>query len=422
MSPDRPGRPAGLREAHAHIFQLGRSLSMLDLSRCASRDEMIEQIATRARTLGARDWVLAHGARPDGWDEPRWPTRAELDRAGGGRCVVAWCFDYHALVASTAALAHAGIDAGTTFETGRVELNEEGAPTGLLIEHAALAMWDAVPEPDASQRSTLVRDACRHLSDLGFVEVHDLKAQAWLGGILCELIGKGETAMRFELFPLVKDLRATIEAKGGWESDAVRLGGGKVFVDGTLNSRTAWMLEPFADGRRESPRGTPMMTPGAIERALLLCKEHNLPVAAHAIGDAAVRATLDAIEAAGCAHTGCRIEHAEVIDEKDVGRFVQLGVKASVQPCHLLPDIEALGRALPDRLDRVLPIRELIDSGLEPGVDLLFGSDVPIVRADPGDSIQAAVHRRRAGMESSAAIGLGQAISEGEAWACFGAG
>ncbi len=414
-------RPANLREAHAHLFQLGRSLSMLDLSRCDGRGEMIERVAARSRTLGEREWVLAHGARPDGWDDPRWPTRAELDRAGDGRCVVAWCFDYHALAASTAALAHAGIDESTTSDTGRVELGDDGTPTGLLIEHAALAMWDAVPEPDATQRVTLVRDACNHLSELGFVEAHDLKAQPWLGGVLSELIGHGETAMRFELYPLVKDLGVTIEASRGWTGDAVRLGGGKIFVDGTLNSRTAWMLEPFSDGRREAPSGTPMMTHDAIERALLICREHGLPIAAHAIGDAAVRATLDAIEVTRCAHTGCRIEHAEVIDEEDVGRFVQLGVRASLQPCHLLADIEAMRRALPDRLDRVLPIRELIDSGLEPGVDLLFGSDVPIVPADPRDSVRAAAHRRREGMKSAAAIGLGQAITEGEAWGCYAA-
>ena len=128
---------------------------------------------------------------------------------------------------------------------------------------------------------------------------------------------------------------------------------------------------------------------------------------------------LDAIERTDCRDTGCRIEHAELISPEDIPRFKQLGVIASVQPCHLLPDIEALRRALPDRLDRVLPIRELIESGMEPGVDLLFGSDVPIVRAEPRDSIRAAVDRRREGMGQSEAIGPGQAIDEATAWRCF---
>ncbi|MEX0876288.1 MAG: amidohydrolase family protein [Phycisphaerales bacterium] len=414
-------RPANLREAHAHLFQLGRSLSMVDLSGCTDRQEMIGLIAERAKTLGGDEWVLAHGARPDGWADPRWPKRTELDHAGGGRAVVAWCFDYHAMVASSAALAHAGIDAGTSVDSGRVELDDDGEPTGLLIEHAALKMWDAVPEPEPAKRAGLVRQACGHLAAMGFVEVHDLKAQPWLGGVLRDLVASGEVSMRFTLFPLMDDLTETIRASDGWRGDAVTLGGGKIFVDGTLSSRTAWMLSPFADGHRETPCGTPMMTHDGIETALLECRALGLPVAAHAIGDAAVRAVLDAVERTGTAHSGCRIEHAEVIDPADVPRFKELGVTASLQPCHLLADIEALGRAIPDRLDRVLPIRDLMASGLEPGVDLLFGSDVPIVRADPDDSIRAAVSRRREGMDASEAINPDQAILEGEAWACFAA-
>jgi predicted amidohydrolase YtcJ len=116
-----------------------------------------------------------------------------------------------------------------------------------------------------------------------------------------------------------------------------------------------------------------------------------------------------------------RIEHSELVDAADVPRFAALGVIASVQPCHLLTDIDVLRRQLPHRLDRVLPLRELIDAGCEPGRGLIFGSDAPIVRPHPEDSIQAAVHRRRAGMRPDEAVAFGQAISEAEAWACFGA-
>jgi predicted amidohydrolase YtcJ len=108
-----------------------------------------------------------------------------------------------------------------------------------------------------------------------------------------------------------------------------------------------------------------------------------------------------------------------LIDETDVPRFTRLGVIASVQPCHLLYDIEALHRGLPHRLDRVLPLRELIDAGLEPGRGLIFGSDVPIVRADPKDSIRAATHRRSEAHTPEQAVGLGQRLTEAQAWDCF---
>ncbi len=413
-------RPDNMREAHAHFFQLGRSLTMVDLGACQSPQGVLDAIAERASTLGADEWVLGHSARPEGWDPPHWPTREQLDQASGNRPVVAWCFDYHALVASTSAMQHARINADTKIESGIVELDSGGNPTGLLLEHAALHMWNRVPEPDGEKRIELVRAACEHLSALGYVEVHDLKAQQWLGAVLSDLLRAGEiNDMRFELYPLVPDLKASLDAQRRGFDERVRIAGGKIFVDGTLNSRTAWMLHPYADGHPDRPNGTPMMTHRQIEDALCTCKDNGLPIAAHAIGDGAVRAVLDAIEKTACDHSGCRIEHAELIDEADMRRFVELGVKVSLQPCHLLPDIEALRRAVPDRLDRVLPIRSLLKTGLAPGSDLLFGSDVPIVGADPLDSVQAAVHRRRAGMDESQAINMSEAIDEETAWACF---
>ncbi len=412
-------KPARLRESHAHLFQLGRSLQMVDLIGCCSRDEMIELLAKRAKDTESTDWILAHGARPDGWEDPRWPTRQEIDHACDQRAVVAWCFDYHAMVGSSAALSAASIDQKSRFESGRVELGHDGTPTGVLLEHAALAMWNAVPEPSESMRIELVRDACLHLEALGFTEMHELKSQPWLGRVLSDLYSNNEITLRTSLFPLMKDLRETISQAPKWNRDAVTIGGGKIFVDGTFNSRTAWMLQAFADGNPEYPCGTPMMKTAQIDRMMSICKDHQLPIACHAIGDGAVRAVLDSIERVGCQHTGCRIEHAELIDESDIHRFKELGAIASLQPCHLLPDIEALTKAVPNRLHRVFPIKELIESGLEPGKDLIFGSDVPIVRANPDDSIQAAVYRRRVGMDASQAINIEQAISQEQAWACF---
>lgn len=406
-----------LREAHAHLAQHGRAMGMGDLSGCASGGEMLSVLAAQAPERSG--WVLAHGARPEAWGEPRWPTRGELDRACGGRPAVAWCFDYHALVASTRALELAGIDPGRPIAGGVIEADADGSPTGVVLERAALAVWGAVPEPGEAERRGHVRAALAHLASLGFAEVHDLKAQAWLPGVLAELERAGELACGVVVWPLVEDLGPVADARGSFESGRVRLGGGKAFVDGTLNSRTAWVLEAFADGHPERPRGVAMMSAGEIDAGVRACDALGVPMAAHAIGDAAVRAVLDSVERVRPRTGGFRVEHAELIDASDVGRFAELGVVCSVQPCHLLADVEALRRAAPGRLGRVLPLRELLDSGLEPGRGVVFGSDVPIVRADPGDSVRAAVHRRREGAPEADAIGLSQAITEAEAWACF---
>jgi len=180
------------------------------------------------------------------------------------------------------------------------------------------------------------------------------------------------------------------------------------------------MLEPFVDPIAGLACGQAMVEPGELENMVEMVDGLGYPLAAHAIGDGAVRAVLDAIQAKQPGTRGFRIEHAEVIAEQDVARFVELGVIASVQPCHLLTDIEVVKRALGERASRVLPMREMIDAGLTPGELLLFGSDVPIVGADPEDSIQAAVQRRRVDMGEAEALAPEQAISVDEAWACFG--
>lgn len=415
-----PAPTGDLTEGHSHLLMLGQALTMADLSACASRRDMLERLAEHARTLAPDAWVLAHGARPEAWPDPGWPTRAELDHATDARPVCAWCFDYHAIVASSAALRHAGIDAGSSFEHGRVVLDDAGEPTGVLLEHAAGALWDAVPEPAPRERRGLIRAACDHLAALGYAEAHDMKSQPWLGQILADLDETGELPLRVRLYALLDDLDHLYATRREWQNDRITLGGGKIFVDGTINSRTARVIHPFADAPAGLAHGLAMMSPDEIETAVRRVDALKLPLAAHAIGDAAVRDTLDTIERARPKARGFRVEHAELIDTADIPRFAALGVIASLQPCHLLADIEALNRAVPDRLDRVLPIRDLLDSGLEPGVGVVFGSDVPIVRADPGDTIQAAVHRRRANSPPGQAVSPQQSIDEPTAWACLG--
>jgi hypothetical protein len=411
------------REAHAHIAHHGRTMSMVDLTDCPSRESMLDRLGARAQEMNASNapgWVLAYAARPEGWPDPRWPTADELTGVTGDRPCLAWCFDAHALVVNHAALRACGLsDATPNPSGGIIDRDPTGACTGLLLEAAAAHAWSRVPEPTPEERADHVHAALLDLADKGFEEVHDLKSQPWLGPLLAALDDAGRLPCRVRLYPLVEDLPSVHAARDAWERDAVRLAGGKIFTDGTLNSRTAWMLSPYADPIPEHPTGTPMMTPAQIEDAVRACDAFALPIAAHAIGDASVRAVLDAIERVRPKARGQRIEHAELIDSADVPRFADLGVICSVQPCHLLADIEALTRLLPHRLDRVLPLRELIDAGCAPGELLWFGSDTPIVRPDPEDSIQAATCRRRAGAPDSEAISPEQAITPPQAWSCF---
>lgn len=416
-------RPARLREAHAHLMLHGQAMNAVALHDCTSQDQMLSRLAARAdedARAGRDAWIVGVGARPEGWTEREWPTLARLDQVTRGKPMIAWCFDTHALLASTAALNAANINPATPDPEGGIIVRDPaGAATGLVLESAARLVAGAMPPPTPDQRRAWIKAALADLKSHGFVEVHDMKSPPTLGEDLAILADAGELDIDVRLYFLLDHLEAAMDGAELWERDQVRLGGAKLFADGTLNSRTAWMLQPFADAMPGHERGTPLVTPADLDEAVRVCDDLGVPLAAHAIGDGAVRAVLDAIERNQPTTLGFRIEHAEIIDQADVPRFAALGVVASLQPCHLLYDIEALRRFLPHRLERVLPIRELIETGCEPGHLLWFGSDVPIVRPHPTDSIQAAVHRRRAGMAADDAIACTQAITEADAWAAF---
>lgn len=428
--PDKQARPGPLREAHAHIHQHGLEMSMLDISGSDTSAHCLSRVAERNAAMtraGDPGWLLARGARPEAWREGDWPSLRDLDEATGDRPALLWCFDHHALMANSAALRASGVsEASQDPPGGVIRRDERGSPSGVLLEAAAIAAWRSAPEPTEQQRRAQVLAALQDLAAQGFTEVHDLKSPAWLGPMLASLDHETPLPVRTRLYPMLEDAAGVQESAAGWANGRITLGGAKLFADGTLNSRTAWMLEPYADPLPAHPRGTPMVSEAALEEAVRRADALGLPLATHAIGDAAVRAVLDAIERVDPRTGGFRIEHAEVIDAQDVRRFVELGVVCSVQPCHLLYDIEALERLLPHRLDRVLPLRELVDAGCVPGETLWFGSDVPIVRPDPGDSVHAAVVRGRAGWSgpfgggSEAPVTPEQGISEAEAWACFG--
>ncbi|MBC7773661.1 MAG: amidohydrolase family protein [Pyrinomonadaceae bacterium] len=446
-----------LRESHAHIASHGESLSMLSLRDCTSVEDCLQRLTLlatihRSGMVGSQGagrsmpWVRAIGARVESWREPRWPTLAELDDAMGDIPCLIMSFDHHASCGGSAALRAAGLHAGQSIPpNGVVCADSQGRATGLLLEQAAYVAWAAAPEPTLMERTLQVLAALKDLASLGFVHVHDLNSQPWLGPILQQLEASGSLPVESVwLYPPIDEFSALRQP---WESDRVRLAGAKLFADGTLNSRTALMLSDYKDPLPGHPRGKAMVTTAQIDAALRHVSEASSlrdPTAArghlavHAIGDGAVRMVLDAIERVSPRPDElgitARIEHCELIDEADIPRFASLGVVCSVQPCHLLCDVEALNRYLPHRLDRVLPLRELIESGCHAGMlaplgriervrgdaaEVWFGSDVPIVRPNPDDSIQAAVNRRRFGVPESESIAPMQYISEQTAWQCF---
>jgi predicted amidohydrolase YtcJ len=424
-----------LRDAHLHLLNHGKALAAVPLADCTSVAQVLERVREAhaklpAHTAKAPVWIDARGLRTEGLAERRYPTLAELDAATRGRPAVLKSFDYHALMGNTPALLEAGIEASSIDPpAGVIVRDEQGVPTGVLLEAACNAMYAAQPEDTSAQRAQQLKLAIDDLRRRGFSEVHDMKATPQLAELLLEMDDRGELdgfavqlyATPDEFERVQKVLRYAMREDTG---APVRFAGLKLFIDGTLNSRTAWMLAPFADPIPAHPTGIPNYTPEQIEMYMRRAHHERFDIAAHAIGDGAVRALLDAYDAVE-KQIGeepgftLRIEHAQFIDEADIPRFARPGKKrpiiASLQPCHLLTDMEAIERLVPDRAARSFPLKDLINAaaaaGRDPADMIYLGSDSPIVPPDPEDNLQAAVHRRRAGMDPDRAIAPEQAIT-----------
>lgn len=444
-----------LRDAHLHLLEHGEELSHLNLSTCAALDDALQHVARAASHGGpalragshsfssspthnqspANHWLTAVGVRTAAWPERRYPTARELHDAAAGRPVLLRSFDHHAMCVSTRALALAGITRDTPDPPGGLIERDPATrePTGLLLESACRLITAALPKPTPDDRRAHLRAALADLAHQGFIEVHDMLSTPSFARLLLEFEARAELPVRVLLYPTREhfDELARMQHDGDLaRSRLVRLAGLKLFTDGTLNSRTAHMLHDFREPIPNHPRGTPLMSTDDIISAIHHAASAGYPIAAHAIGDGAVRSVLNAIEAAGslaAAHnraTGAhRIEHAQFVDESDIPRFARLNVIASMQPCHLLTDIEAIERFTPHRAERAFPLRDLFDSARaarrDPRELLWLGSDTPIVPPTPEDNFQAAVHRRRAGMPSSRPIAPRQALTREEALACY---
>jgi len=413
--------PTGWRDAHLHLAAHGESLEAVDLAGCASADEALERIAQRAEAeadhASPGDWITAVRARAETWPGQRWPAHDQIHDAARGRPAIIRNLDIHSGAASTRVLELAGIDASTPDPPGgRIDRDEHGAPTGLLIEKAWRLIDAHLPTLTDDQLVRRVKLAAADLAARGFTEAHDMWTDLPLARAGRALERAGELPLRVGLAPLYAQMTKCLADPSFQSSSQVWTVGIKIFTDGALNSRTAHMLEPYADPDPAHPRGAAIMMTDEITRAVRDADTAGLPIIPHAIGDAAVRSVLDAIERAAPSVPGQRLEHAQFVDEADVPRFAALGVIASMQPCHLLTDIEPITRLLPHRAHRAFPVRDLVDSakavGKDPADLIWFGSDAPVVPPSVEDNLQAAVQRKR---KDTAPVAPAQAITETEA-------
>jgi predicted amidohydrolase YtcJ len=372
----------GFTDAHIHFLEWSLSLQQLELRGTPTREAAIAKVAEAAPT--GEGWLLGGGWHAGHWD--REPTRADLDAVAAGRPVLLWAHDHHTAWVSTAALEQAPLP-----DLEVVERDARGQPTGLLREHAAWTFAGAVPLPPHDRLDEIVRAGVRQAHRLGVTGIHDYQRPAGLATWQRLHADRRLDLRVWASLPYERlDEALGLELRTGLGDEWLRIGPVKGFADGTLGSRTASMLQPFEDaGLGLALLGTEELT-DAVRRASL----GGLDIAVHAIGDAANRTVLDALEATADvwqpAGRRPRIEHAQVLDPADLPRFAALGVTASMQPSHAPTDRDGAFTAWgPARTANAYAWGALQRSGAL----LAFGSDAPIEPVDPLGGVQAAVTR-----------------------------
>ncbi|MEZ0164246.1 amidohydrolase [Kineococcus sp. LSe6-4] len=351
----------GFVDSHVHLTQWAAARRRIDVLGARSALEVAELV--RAGAGPGDDLVVGHGYRDALWDRP--PHRDVLDARCGDRPVLVVGADLHAVWVNSAAAHRFGV----------------GEPTGVLTEAPAMELLarastvqDAVQDRWVAEATTAA--AARGVT--GLVDLEYAPVDVW-----CR---RAEPAVRVAAGVWPDWLEETIAAgrRSGdvLAGDRVRVGPVKFVVDGSLGTRTAFCHEEYPTGGH----GVLRIPPAELEASLRRATAHGLQVAVHAIGDDAVRVTLDAFAAAGCRGS---LEHAQQVHPGDVPRFARLGVVASVQPRHVVDDRDAVPVHWPEGAARAYRYADLHAAG----ADLRLGSDAPVAPLDPWDALASAVHR-----------------------------
>lgn len=396
----------GFNDAHLHLADAGMTKLSVDLTGVKSLDDMRQRLRQKVEQSKPGDWITGSG-----WDETLWPvkvppTRWDLDEVSDGHPVFFVRIDGHIAVANTRALQLASVTlASRDPQGGHIDRNETGEPTGILRETAQDAVLGVIPKPTHEQRRQALQLALADLAEHGVTSAQDYSPEWENFQIFEELEKEGKLTARIsEWLPFDDSVEELTRKRDSHPQADLMLHTGmlKGFMDGSLGSHTAALLEPYADDPSNS--GLPRYEAARLndmtrERVLA-----GFQVGFHAIGDKGVQMALDAFaqaeKAVRDAHSKAanggddfrlRIEHAQVTSPAQIVEFKQLKVIASMQPNHLLTDMRwAQNRLGPKRAATSYAWLAFLNKH----VPLAFGTDYPVEPVTPFRGVYAAVTRK----------------------------
>jgi predicted amidohydrolase YtcJ len=395
----------GFNDAHLHLADAGLQQLNVDLTGVKSLDEFRQRIVARLESVKPGDWILGGG-----WDETLWPvkvtpTRWDLDEISGVHPIFLKRIDGHIGIANTRALQLANVTlASKDPQGGHIDRSESGEPAGILRETAMSAIYAVVPKPTREKRRQGIELALADMAKHGVTSAQDYST--WDDfQVYVQLEKEGKLTARIsEWLPFDEPVETLKKKRASHSQSDLMLHTGmlKGFMDGSLGSHTAALLEPYADDPKNS--GLPRYEAAQLNEMAKQRVLAGFQLGFHAIGDKGVQMALDAYaEAEKAAHDGgvkapnggddfrLRIEHAQVTTPAEIARFKELNVIASMQPSHVLTDMRwAQDRLGPRRAATSYAWAAFLDKG----VTLAFGTDYPIEPVFPFRGLYAAVTRK----------------------------
>lgn len=392
----------GMIDAHVHVMGVGFGALTLDLSDTNSLEEALGKIRTFAAENESRPWILGRGWNQEKWGLGRFPTAAELDSAVADRPVYLSRVDGHAGWANSLALQAAGITASSKSPSGgRIEkLPGSNEPSGVFVDAAEELMTKAIPAPRPNERDLALAEAQKVFHKYGITAVADMGTSIEDWQSFRRAGDMGALNLRIMSYAAGADQMTLIAGANPspWlYDDKLRMNGVKLYLDGALGSRGAWLKRPYADDPGNT--GLALMAPAQLRNTLVRAAQGGFQPAVHAIGTAANAEVLNAIGEIAESYGGdrrWRIEHAQIIDPADLPKLGKNGIIASMQPLHQTSDrTMAEARLGMDRLGGAYAWNTVIQQGGK----LAFGSDAPVEPADVFAGYAAAITRMDANGE-----------------------
>jgi predicted amidohydrolase YtcJ len=416
----------GFIDSHVHMFGGAAELDMLDLLGLRGFDELQEAVRAYASNRPDDPLIMGVAAYYDILGTGRATTRHDLDKILPDRPMALMSSDHHTVWANSAALEKAGIlEGGTVPEGSEILLGEDGRATGQLNETGAFGpvlklsilggrdllgyVTGADPEPPATANERafdkeVILRGLHHCASYGITGLHNMDGNFYQLELLAELEAEGRLPMRVQSPMHLKNydpldrLEEADTMRRQFCSDKVWSGRVKMFMDGVLDSYTALVLEPYPG--KPGSHGDAVFEADHFNQACIRADAMGLQISVHAIGDAAVRRTLDGYEAARTANgprdSRHRIEHIEMLHPDDLPRIAGLGAVASLQPLHspaggLFETYEAGDIVTSAQIPMCFAWRKIRDSGAR----VCFSTDWPVVPVDVMASVAGAVHGAR---------------------------